>query len=108
MMGTEKLARLWACRACAVLAVLVIFAPIQAAAGGPAAYFAAVEQSDNDGGASDGPGDEEPGADARPRDLDQPSEDGTQDHSGTASPDDQPYGVVPGCPFLHEPLELLI
>jgi hypothetical protein len=92
------------------LIALVLIVPPSAA---QSLVFAAVDEPDRDGGGIDAPDRDTPQLPENRRGSRAPSEDGTDAGGDEASPDvinpdlanpDDP----PGCPYTHQPLELLI
>ena len=103
--------RSYAGLAAAIAMGAVVISPPPAA--GAKAYLAAIDEPERDGGAVDAPDGDTPAIPENRHGSRAPSEDGTNDGADDSTPDvinpdlaepDDP----PGCPFTHQPLELLI
>ena len=105
-MQPAKFSQFWASVALAVAVLATVSMPWAAASSDQ--YFVVTDQQSGDGAETDGPGGDEPGTAQRPPGADEPSEDGTEDHSGTASPDSASPESPPGCTFQGGPLELFV
>jgi hypothetical protein len=97
--------------AAAIAMAAVVISPPPAAAA--SVYLAAIDEPDSGGGTVDGPGRDTPAGPESRRGSRAPSEDGTNDGADEASPDVINPDMAnpetpPGCPFTHQPLELLI